>query len=68
MIVWDKQWKVRRGSEEYEAQSYPRVNSEHIPVNPRVTLKSVNPDFTGLIRKSVLCTMYFDLLSDQILR
>ena len=43
-----------KNSEEYEAQSYPRVNSEHIPVNPRVTLKSLNPDFTGVIRKSGL--------------
>ena len=37
---------------EYEAQSCPRFKSEHIHVNPRVNLKSVNPDFTGVIRKS----------------
>ena len=30
----------------------PRVNTEHIPVLAAQTLKSVNPDFTGLIQKS----------------
>ena len=41
-----------KNSEEYEAQSYPRFNSKHIPVNLRVSLTKANPDFTGLIKKS----------------
>ena len=45
-----------KNSEEYEAQSYPRINSEHIPVNLRVSLTKANPDFTGVIQKSDYCT------------
>ena len=44
-----------KNSEEYEAQSCPRVNSEHIPVNLRVSLTKANPDFTGVIQKSNYC-------------
>ena len=33
---------------------YPRVNPEHIPSLPRVSLTVINPDFTGVILKSVL--------------
>ena len=38
--------------EDYVSQSYPRVNSEHIPVLPRGSLTVLNPDFTEVIRKS----------------
>ena len=39
-------------SEDFPAQSCPRVNSEHIPVLPMGSLAVLNPDFTGVIRKS----------------
>ena len=49
---------------EYEAKSCPRLNSEHIPVNLRVSLTVLNPDFTGVIQKSepssasAICNLY----------
>ena len=39
-------------SEDYGAQTYPRVNTEHIPVLLHQSLESVNPDFTVVNRKS----------------
>ena len=41
-------------SEDYVAQSCRRVNSEHVPVLPSGSLTVSNPDFTGVIRKSVV--------------
>ena len=48
-------------SEEYEAQSCPRFNSEHIHVNLRVNLTMLNSDFTGVILKSVRTYLHLRL-------
>ena len=45
-----------KNSEEYEAQSCPRVNSEHIPVNPRVSPTNAKREVTGVIQNSNYCT------------
>ena len=39
-------------SEEYEAQTYSRVNTEHIPVLLQWSLTMLNPHFTWVIQKS----------------
>ena len=44
----------RLKSEDYEAQTYPRVHTEHIAVLLQWSLTVMNPDFTGVIRKSRL--------------
>ena len=54
-----------KNSKEYEAQSCPRVTSEHMLVTLRVGPNKANPDFTGVIEK--LAHIFYAQLSHGVL-